>query len=426
MLAALRKRKGPLFYLVCSVAVLAFCFVTSASRSSRSHTRDAYPWQMINYDEYDCGCPRSGPPVSGSSEQSLCSDWSTSRGAGQKVVSYTIYGDMNHKGVYRQYYSAIEDRIKDVDKHYTGWILRLYHNISRSDLGAMGFICRLYCHYQHFDPCQVDRLYPTHQTRAPKPQHSPASTFGSTGPETMVTAHIRESNSRGVKDGTGYMEQGGESERSSESEAGVNTHSPRSEKRILSHLHTKLPRREGQESYEKLLVGKMWRFLPMGDPLVTEFLVRDTDSAILAREVAAVDQWLHNSTALVHLMRDHPSHNGLILAGMWGGSRTRGASKMTEMLRGMLRWPPRDIWDYDQVLLKRVVWPEILDTVLAHDSYFCGNPHFRSHHRSQPFPTQRQDHYFVGWGPTRDHELPGVTKCPSLCRPPQHQDWLYC
>ncbi|KAK8727009.1 hypothetical protein OTU49_009880, partial [Cherax quadricarinatus] len=182
----------------------------------------------------------------------------------------------------------------------------------------------------------------------------------------------------------------------------------------------------GEGSYERLLVGRMWRFVVMGDPLVSEFLVRDTDSVILAREVAAVDQWLHNSTALLHIMRDHPSHNGLILAGMWGGSRTRGGEKMTEMLQAMMRWPPRNIWDYDQVLLKRVVWPDMLDTVLAHDSYFCGNPHFQSRHRSQPFPTQRVGRYFVGWGPTRDHELPGITMCPSLCRPPQHQDWLYC
>lgn len=70
-------------------------------------------------------------------------------------------------------------------------------------------------------------------------------------------------------------------------------------------------------SYSQALVGKMWRFLPMADPLVSEFLVRDVDSVILSREVAAVNQWLANSTALVHIMRDHPSHNGLILAGIY-------------------------------------------------------------------------------------------------------------
>lgn len=69
------------------------------------------------------------------------------------------------------------------------------------------------------------------------------------------------------------------------------------------------------ESYGKKLVGRMWRFIAMADPLVSEFLVRDTDSSVLPREVAAVQQWLHNSTALLHVMRDHPNHNGFILAG---------------------------------------------------------------------------------------------------------------
>ncbi|KAG7161597.1 hypothetical protein Hamer_G014161 [Homarus americanus] len=182
----------------------------------------------------------------------------------------------------------------------------------------------------------------------------------------------------------------------------------------------------GARSYEQLLIGKMWRFLVMADPLVAEFLVRDVDSAILPREVAAVRYWLSNSTAILHLMRDHPSHNGLILAGMWGGSRVRGGDKFRNMIREMLRWPPRNFWDYDQMMLKRVVWPEVLDSLLAHDSYFCGNPHFRSHHRSAPFPTRRDRRYFVGWGPTRDHELSGVTVCPKECRPPDHQDWSYC
>ncbi|XP_071535845.1 uncharacterized protein [Panulirus ornatus] len=448
MLTVLRRRRGALLYLACSCALLVLCFLTSATRDARvSHSTsgEAYPWQMVGYDEYGCGCPRSGPPIVASSQASLCSDWSTSRGLGQKVVSYSVYGDMNDKQVYKQYYSAIEDRIKDVEKYYKGWIMRLYHNQSRLDARSMSFLCRLYCLYPHFDPCQVDELYPTEQA-ARQNQRRPA-TVNFTDYEMYLRDTMKGKSVKYYRvpmrivtpkeGGGGTTPAGKESKREEEEEAGRAVEgvsgdtgqrgSAGSNLRSDAAPPTQSSRHNrGGLSFERLLVGKMWRFVVMADPLVVEFLVRDTDSVVLPREVSAVDQWLTNSTAVLHVMRDHPSHNGLILAGMWGGSRLRGGDKLTELLKGMMRWPPRNLWDYDQILLKRVVWPEVLDTVLAHDSYFCANPHFRSRHRSVPFPTRRQGRYFVGWGPTRNHELPGVLPCPRVCRPPEHQDWVFC
>ena len=49
-----------------------------------------------------------------------------------------------------------------------------------------------------------------------------------------------------------------------------------------------------------------WRFLPLLDPMVDIMLCRDMDSLITRREVAAVDQWLKNSSGTFHLMHDHP------------------------------------------------------------------------------------------------------------------------
>ena len=51
-----------------------------------------------------------------------------------------------------------------------------------------------------------------------------------------------------------------------------------------------------------------WRFLPLMDPLVDRILSRDSDTIISKREVTAVRQWLNNSTATFHLMRDHQLH----------------------------------------------------------------------------------------------------------------------
>nr|XP_027223706.1 uncharacterized protein LOC113815889 [Penaeus vannamei] len=389
MTSLLGRRRGGLLYLTCSCLLLAFCFFTSVLRPSglrQSRSLEVYPWQMIGYDDYDCGCPRSGPPIVRESEQSMCSDWSTSRGLGQKVVSYSLFGDLNKTVIYNKYFSAFEDRLKEVEKYYKGWTVRLYHNLSRSDVASQKYLCRLYCQYHHLDLCQVDNLFP--------PQGQSA---GNSGPSNDSSATLKGA---------------------AESPGTIGT---RALDRLKAAASSGAP-----ESYGKKLVGRMWRFIAMADPLVSEFLVRDTDSSVLPREVAAVQQWLHNSTALLHVMRDHPNHNGFILAGMWGGSRDRGGDLLKELLAKMVRWPPRNIWDYDQMLLKRVVWPEVLDDVLVHDSYFCANPNFRSHHRAAPFPTRRHERYFVGWGPLRDPELAGITPCPHECRPPMHQDWTYC
>lgn len=123
MTSVLGRRRGGLLYLTCSCLLLAFCFVTSVLRpASLRHSRgqEVYPWQMIGYDDYDCGCPRSGPPIVKESEQSLCGDYSTSRGLGQKVVSYSLFGNLNNTIVYNKYFTAFEDRLKEVEQYYKG------------------------------------------------------------------------------------------------------------------------------------------------------------------------------------------------------------------------------------------------------------------------------------------------------------------
>ena len=61
-----------------------------------------------------------------------------------------------------------------------------------------------------------------------------------------------------------------------------------------------------------------WRFLPLGDPTVSKFIVRDADSRITRREQAAIMDWLGYRMPF-HAMRDHPNHNFTMMGGMWGG-----------------------------------------------------------------------------------------------------------
>ena len=59
-----------------------------------------------------------------------------------------------------------------------------------------------------------------------------------------------------------------------------------------------------------------WRFLPLLDPNVDRLLSRDTDSFISKRESDSVQQWLTESDATFHLMRDHFLHCVEILGGI--------------------------------------------------------------------------------------------------------------
>lgn len=114
--------------------------------------------------------------------------------------------------------------------------------------------------------------------------------------------------------------------------------------------------------------GLFWRFLVMDDPQVKHFLIRDADSLISPREVAAVQQWL-DSDRWFHLMRDYYSHTELILAGMWGGCT--GVFHQVEAL----------ISDYihsgrylntrvmDQHFLRYCIWPTLCQSVMTHDRY---------------------------------------------------------
>lgn len=51
-----------------------------------------------------------------------------------------------------------------------------------------------------------------------------------------------------------------------------------------------------------------WRFLPLMDPTVDRMLSRDSDSLVTVRAAEAVRQWLTESNATFHMMRDHWGH----------------------------------------------------------------------------------------------------------------------
>ena len=124
-----------------------------------------------------------------------------------------------------------------------------------------------------------------------------------------------------------------------------------------------------------------WRFLPAHEEDVEILLSRDTDSRLLPRERAAVDEWLESNKSF-HIMRDHPWHGTPILGGMWGARRA--ASRIIAPL--IDRWDKQDQVQTDQEFLRDWIFPQIERDSLVHDEFRHG----------VPFPKPRADGEFVG------------------------------
>lgn len=133
----------------------------------------------------------------------------------------------------------------------------------------------------------------------------------------------------------------------------------------------------------------MWRYEAIDDPEVEIMLSRDVDSRIYKREKLAVIEWLE-SGKLFHIMRDHPYHSYVILAGMFG----------TRKLPGLPTWKPLIDQipmigsDYDQFFLSNIIYPRICNNAIIHASYH----QYEGPSQCRPFPIlySADDFHFVG------------------------------
>ncbi|XP_064088228.1 uncharacterized protein LOC135202672 isoform X1 [Macrobrachium nipponense] len=167
-------------------------------------------------------------------------------------------------------------------------------------------------------------------------------------------------------------------------------------------------------------VGRVWRFATMGDNLVDKFMVRDSDSPILQREVDAVNEWLADGTCF-HVMRDHPFHGIPMLAGMWGGCNTWKPDQIFNVTARILR---ESSWSRaDQPVMGRRLWPIASMNITPHDAYSC-----RSFGKNKPFPSKRVNFTYIGEKSyMKAFKRPKTFwECPVYCRPKDHQDWKYC
>ena len=133
---------------------------------------------------------------------------------------------------------------------------------------------------------------------------------------------------------------------------------------------------------------RMWRFESIDDPEVEIMMSRDTDTRILLREKLAVDEWL-NSKTLFHIMRDHPHHDFVILAGMFGSRKIPHLQSWIEVMNTFNQDGDRM---YDQNFLKDYIYPVIRDNSIIHTSF-----HIYSNENTRRFPIEYCSEYkFVG------------------------------
>lgn len=131
--------------------------------------------------------------------------------------------------------------------------------------------------------------------------------------------------------------------------------------------------------------GYYWRHcLPNNFPSIEAYIVRDCDSRIGPREVAAVNEWLA-SDKTYHLMHDHPKHQTLVMQGMYG-VKGYGLLDLAEALQEIPneRGGPDKV--FDQIYQERMK-----GNVLEHGDF---NPEMFPN--QIPFPTPREDNRFIG------------------------------
>lgn len=149
--------------------------------------------------------------------------------------------------------------------------------------------------------------------------------------------------------------------------------------------------------------GHTWRFLVADNEECDRWIVRDTDDRLSIRTLQAVLDWIWSGRSF-HIMRDHPLHDGLILAGLFGGVKgclgdgVKMEDLMAEYYSG-LSARPDDFWS-DQEFLATMVFPRIKSSFLVHDDYLDQHHTCMNYGNCKRFPVK--DVPFLGkWS---DHE----------------------
>jgi hypothetical protein len=121
------------------------------------------------------------------------------------------------------------------------------------------------------------------------------------------------------------------------------------------------------------MVNKIYRFFPIDDPNVDICIIRDADSRIYTRDIECIKDFL-NSTALLHIIRDHPNHFHRMMAGMWGIKKGAIEQSIENIFQLWKKGhSTTDFWD-DTHFLTNVIYPMAVSKALVHDELHSFEP----------------------------------------------------
>jgi hypothetical protein len=145
---------------------------------------------------------------------------------------------------------------------------------------------------------------------------------------------------------------------------------------------------------EEGMVNKFYRFFAIDDPEVGICIVRDADSRIYERDQACIHDFLQ-SEKFAHIIRDHPNHHHLMMAGMWGVKKSALFFLQNPVQTLFHQWKQTkvssDFWS-DTLFLCDMIYPKIAHVSIIHDEL----QHYEPIDFKTPFRVPLLENHFVG------------------------------
>ena len=96
------------------------------------------------------------PPKHRFLEESVCSNDATRRGTGQRVISFSMFGE-KQKNIY--YMKGLLRNVEAIKKYYPSqYIVRIYFDEQQLSSKCKEWLCNIYCSESNVDLCEVNHI----------------------------------------------------------------------------------------------------------------------------------------------------------------------------------------------------------------------------------------------------------------------------
>jgi len=142
-------------------------------------------------------------------------------------------------------------------------------------------------------------------------------------------------------------------------------------------------------------INASMRFTTIDRDEVSSAFSRDCDSRINNRDIYCITKFME-SYKKFQIIRDHPEHNAMIMAGMWGIKKGLLRKKVSELLFDFRDKMKNNIsFGGDQLFLEKYIYPLVLTNSLVFSGYYK-----RQFAYENPIDIEVQEEFVYG---CRDH-----------------------